>query len=247
MEEMEFNWKKWILLPITYLLIAVFASACTLVFCLPKGSPEGYNKLEELKSIITGMYIGEADEAYLEDMAASAMVDATGDRWSYYIPASQLQAAMDQKANAYVGIGVTINILEENAGFQIDKIEPNSPAQEGGVQIGDVIVAVDGKRVTEIGSDTAKSMVSGEENTQVTITILRDGQEQDIVLTRRTIMQQVAAGEMVTDTIGYIQINNFNERCAQETITLIEQLEAQGAKAMIFDVRLIPAAIRMKW
>ena len=245
MDEHEFNWKKWFLLPVSYILIAVLASAVTLVLTVPKSmQQDAYSKLEELKSVINEMYIGEADEVLLEDMAAAAMVEATGDRWSYYIPASQMQATMDQKANSYVGIGVTITILEDNQGFEVDMIEPDSPAKEGGVQIGDIIVAVDGKRVTDVGADTAKNMVAGKEGTQVTITVLRDDQELDLVLTRRKIMQVVASGQMVTDSIGYIQINNFNERCAQETIALIEQLEQQGAKAMIFDVRFNPGGYK---
>ncbi len=245
MDEQEFNWKKWILLPASYFLIAVLASAVTLILTVPRNlQQDNYSKLEELKSVINEMYIGEADETLLEDMAAAAMVDATGDRWSYYIPASQMQAAMDQKANAYVGIGVTISILEDNQGFEVDMIEPDSPAKEGGVQIGDVIVAVDGKRVTDVGADKAKNMVTGEAGSQVTITVLRDDRELDLVLTRRKIMQEVASGQMVTDSIGYIQINNFNERCAQDTIALIEQLEQKGAKAMIFDVRFNPGGYK---
>ena len=59
-------------------------------------------------------------------------------------------------------------------------------------------------------------------------------------LTRQSILREVASGKMVTDTIGYIQISNFNERCAQETKAIFADLESQGAKAMIFDVRFNP-------
>ena len=226
----------------SYLVVAALASAITLSAFAPKGS--GYSKLEELKALIMECYIGDADQKYLEDMAASAMVYATGDQWSYYIPAAQLQDVMNQKDNAYVGIGVTIITLEENQGFEVTRIEPDSPALTGGVQVGDIIVAVDGQRVSDVGSEVAMDMISGEEGTNVTITVDREGQQMDIALTRRQIIQAVATGRMVTDTIGYIRINNFNKRCAQETIALIDQLEQQGAKAMIFDVRFNPGGYK---
>lgn len=105
---------------------------------------------------------------------------------------------------------------------------------------GDVIVAVNGKSVTEVGSDAAQNMISGEAGTSVSITVLREETELTFQLTRQNILVEVASGKMVTDTVGYIQITNFNERCAQETIAIFEELESQGAKAMIFDVRFNP-------
>ncbi len=243
MEEQNYNWKKFLLKTVSYILVAALASFATL-FLLAGNSGRQYSKLEELKAVILKAYIGEKDETLLEDAAASAMVTATGDRWSYYIPASELETVKKQKANEYIGIGITIEILEDNQGFAVKLIEPDSPAQEGGIQPGDIIVAVDGKRVEEVGADTAKNMVAGKENTTVTVTVLRDDKEQDITMTRRKIVQVVASRRMVGDNIGYIQISNFNQRCAQETIALIDELEGQGAKALIFDVRFNPGGYK---
>ena len=243
-EEKSFSWGKLILRSLSYVIIAALASALTLAMFVPPRSDGQYSKLEELKSIITKYYIGDADEKVMEDMAASAMVDAIGDRWSYYIPAASLQSVMEQKDNAYVGIGVTITILEDDQGFEVTRIEPDSPAQAGGVQAGDIIVAVDGVRVTEVGAETAQNMVGGKEGTAVTITVLREGKELDLALTRRRIVQAVATGKMLPGDIGYIRIHNFNNRCAQETIALFDRLEGQGAKAMIFDVRFNPGGYK---
>lgn len=243
MEEQNFNWKKISLKTVSYILVATLASFATL-FLLTAHSGTRYSKLEELKAVILQKYIGDRNETLLEDAAASAMVTATGDRWSYYIPASQLETVKGQKANEYVGIGVTIHILENNQGFEVKLIEPNSPAQEGHIYPGDIIVAVDGKRVTEVGTESAQNMVAGKEGTAVTVTVLRGTQELDITMTRRKIVQVVASGRMVGDNIGYIQISNFNQRCAQETIALIDELESQGAKALIFDVRFNPGGYK---
>ncbi len=248
MDEMENSRKKPLMRFVSYVLVAVLASAISLA-CFGQGGSApvltvSSGKLQELKSLILNKYIGQADETLLEDMAAAAMVAATSDRWSYYIPASELQGHKEQKANAYVGIGVTIRVLEDESGFEILQVEPNGPAKEAGILPGDAIVAVDGQRVTELGTDTAQNMVAGEENTPVDITVLRDGQELTLTITRKKILVEVASGQMLTDTVGYIRIRNFDERCAEETIALIDALEQQGAQGMIFDVRFNPGGYK---
>lgn len=239
---------KWLLRVISYILVAALASIITLAVFLPhtmntKLTVNG-GKLHELKNLILDRYIGEADEKLMEDAAAAAMVAATGDRWSYYISADDMQAHTDQKANAYVGIGITITMLEDGSGFDVKQVEPGSPAQEGGLLPGDQVVAVDGQRISEIGTDTASSMVAGEENTTVDITYLRDGQEYTVTLTRKRILVEVASGSMLNETVGYIRIKNFDERCADETIALIDSLQEQGAKALVFDVRFNPGGYK---
>lgn len=249
MDEMENKGTKKLLRLLSYILVAALASAITLFFFSPQGNQGAAltikgGKLEELKNVILKQYIGEAEEAYLEDMAAAAMVAATGDRWSYYIPVEDVQYYEDQKANSYVGIGVTIRVTEDEKGFQIQQVEPDGPAREGGLLPGDVIVAVDGQSVEQVGINDASNMVGGPENTTVDITFLREGQTQTVTLTRRRILVQVASGQMVTDTVGYIKIANFDDRCCQETVDLIEELEAQGAKAFVFDVRFNPGGYK---
>ena len=107
---------------ISYILVAALSSGCTLFFFGNSSQPTGLtvkkDKLDELKGVIEKQYIGEADEAYMDDMAAAAMVAAVGDRWSYYIPADQMQAHEEQRANAYVGIGVTITVTEDETGSE---------------------------------------------------------------------------------------------------------------------------------
>lgn len=235
---------------LSYVLVAVLASVITLLFAVPTPQSAGTQltvnsgKLQQLEDIILNDYVGEADKTLLEDAAAHAMVLATGDKWSYYIPASDLKAHQEQRANAYVGVGITIIILEDNQGFDIQKVEPNGPAKAAGLLPGDVVVAVNGQRITDIGSDAASNMVSGEEGTDVDITVRRGEEELTVTITRSKILTVVAQGQMVSDTVGYIRINNFDDRCAQETIALYEQLEQQGAEAFVFDVRFNPGGYK---
>ncbi|MBQ6832319.1 MAG: PDZ domain-containing protein [Oscillospiraceae bacterium] len=229
----------------SYILVAALATAMTLAYYTDGGLPTAQSgKLQELKKLIVDKYIGDVDETLLEDMAAAGMVAGTGDQWSYYIPADQLQEHKDVMANAYVGIGVTIRSEENEQGFEILQVEPGGPAKEGGILPGDVIVAVDGQSVVGKDVEATKSIVVGDIGTTVDITFVRQGREQTVTLTRQEIMVQVASGQMLTEDVGYIRIKNFDSRCAQETIALYEELEQQGAKAFVFDVRFNPGGYK---
>lgn len=244
-ENREGKWKKRLMRTVAYLLVAALSSVLTLILYAWSGNASGGStKLRELEKILNAMYIGQIDQTEMEDMAAAGMVAGIGDRWSYYIPASELQGHQDTMSNSYVGIGVTISRLEDGSGFSVEQVEPDGPAKKGGIVPGDVIVAVDGQRVSVVGLDEAADMVSGEENTTVEITVLRQEQELTFSLTRTRVLVQVAAGEMVTDEIGYIRISNFDDRCSEETIALMEELEKQGARGFIFDVRFNPGGYR---
>ena len=103
--------KKNVLKVVSYLLVAVLASLVTMATVTYLDS--GDSKLDQLENLIVERFIGEADRTAMEDAAADAMVSALGDRWSYYIPASEYEAYQELMNNAYVGIGVTIQVDDE--------------------------------------------------------------------------------------------------------------------------------------
>ena len=227
----------------TYILVAALASGVTFFLCLGEGAL-GQTKLEQLENLILSCFIGDAEKTAMEDAAADAMVNSLGDRWSYYIPASEYAAHMEQMNNAYVGIGVTVTLLEDGSGIRVMQVEPGSPALEAGILPEDVIVEVEGQPLSVLGLDKAKQMIRGEEGTQVSVKILRGEEEKVFVITRKTIKTVVAKGQMLEDDIGLITIANFDSRCAGETIARIEELVAQGAKALVFDVRNNPGGYK---
>ncbi len=238
-EESSFGKKLYKLL--TYVLVAALASAVTYYFCL--GEISG-SKLMQLEKLILECFVGEADKGAMEDAAADAMVKATGDQWSYYIPASQYDAYMEQMRNAYVGIGVTIASKAGERGYEILQTEPTGGAHEAGIRAGDILFAVAQKNVLEIGLDAASELIRGEEGTQVELTVLRADETLTFTVTRKTIQVVVAEGEMLENSIGLVRITNFDERCADETLAAVKGLVEQGAKGLIFDVRFNPGGYK---
>lgn len=221
---------------LSYVVVAMLATAITLQMTMKTGT----GKLDRLENLIQERYIGEADGEAMEDAAAAAMVKATGDRWSYYIPASQYEAHKEQSENAYVGIGITIQQAEDGSGFLIVMVNQNGPAQEAGIQVNDLLIAVEDQDVREMTADQVRKLIRGEAGTKVSLTVMRQGEHQTLAVERRRIESAVATGQMLGDGIGLVKISNFDERCASESIAAVQKLQQEGAKKIIFDVRNNP-------
>lgn len=218
---------------LSYILVAALASAGTWLAAdrIPN------SKLERLTQAIDQKYIGQADTANLQDVAAEAMIAGLGDRWSYYISAKEYAAHLDRQNNSYVGIGVTIQMRQDGKGYNIVAVTPGGPAEEAGILAGDIATHADGTVLGELTTNQVREIIMGEKNTQVVLTLLRGEETLDVTVTRRVIHSKVAEGQMLTEETGYIRIDNFHDSAGKESIAEIEKLVDAGAQKLIFDVR----------
>ena len=232
--------KKFLLRTVSYLLVAIAASSVTFGLC--NYQPTG--KVAGLQALLERCYIGDMDQKTVEDAAASAMVEALGDRWSHYQTAEEYALYQDAMSNSYVGVGITISVREDEQGLDILEVTPNGPAQEAGVQAGDQLVAVDGTDIRGMTLAEVSDLIKGKEGTSVVLTLIRGEGEVELSVKRKRIESVVATGFLLEDKVGLITIANFDDRCAQETIEVIETLRSQGAEALIFDVRNNPGGYK---
>lgn len=229
--------KKKVLIVLSYVLVAALACGATLFFV---SASTDYNKLEDLENLILTSFAGDADKTKIEDAAADAMVNAMGDRWSYYVPAAELPSFLENSENAYVGIGVTVQATDDNSGLMVIAVQPGGPAEGAGVQVGDVIIQVDGESAQDRTVTEISAMIKGEEGTVVSITVLRSGEGITMSMTRKRMETTVASSKLLNEHVGLVTIQNFDERCADETIAAIKALLNQGADMLLFDVRNNP-------
>lgn len=235
---------KQLKLILSYILVALLASMLTMYLSTEPEQGNDYNKLDDLALLIEEYFIGEADRAAMEDAAASAMVDALGDQWSYYMTAQDYLAYQEQMQNAYVGVGITISIAEDGSGFEILKVDEGGPAEEAGMLPEDVIVLIEGQSTAGMTTAEARDLVRGKEGTQVNLSVRRGEETIEMSVTRRTVKTPVAKAQMLEDGIGLVTIYNFDDRCAQETVAAILSLQEQGAQKLIFDVRNNPGGYK---
>ena len=221
------NWRR----VLSYVLVAALASGATWAIA-PRTS-----KLENLATIIGNRFIGEADETKIKDAAANAMVQALDDRWSYYIPAEAYSAHVNNQNNEYVGVGITIMQRSDGTGYDIVEVNSGGPAEAAGLLAGDVLTHVDGESTADLDITALKSRIMGKQNTQVQITVLRGTETKTFSVTRKRIHTSAASGQMLADHVGYVSIQNFHNDAGKESIAVIEDLLAQGARALVLDVR----------
>lgn len=204
---------------------------------------DGLQKLYELKGVIDAYYIGEYDNSEMFESMSAGMVDGIDDKWSYYLTAEEYEDYNLSSANTYVGIGVTISYDEITGGYAITAVAEEGPARDAGFETGDIIIAVEGESVIDYDINTVKSMVVGEEGTSVEITILRESSERTLKPVRGIARYEVVTGEMLDSQIGYIKITNFEGGAADGFKKALNELIAEGATALVFDVRNNPGGM----
>lgn len=225
---------------LSYFLVAVIAAGTATLVCLAMNPHQEPQKLQQLEELIQEKFVAESDRTAMEDAAAAAMISSLGDRWSHYISASAYQSYVEQQNNAYVGVGITIDLSREGPGMYVSQVAEGGSAGEEGILPGDLVIAVDGQDITAMDSTQARSLIAGQAGTKVCLTVNRDGEELTFELERREIQTQVARGILLDGGVGLVTIENFETRCYQETVEAIESLLSQGATALIFDVRNNP-------
>ncbi len=201
-----------------------------------KEKAEKYARLEALDTYVRENYYTDLNEESLMDGILKGYVAGLEDPYSSYLTAEEYQDLMERESGQTVGIGVTAQLNE--AGYiQITEVQGNSPAEEAGLLPDDVIIAVEGEDVAELGFYEAINRVKGEEGTEVTITVLRGETEKDYTITRRPFDLITVIGELLDGNVGYIRISNFRENTVAQFQDILDVLLANGAESIIFDVR----------
>ena len=233
------------------MILVLMLAAAGVTFCVTyrelggrQASVPASAKTEEIAQYLDYFFIDDYDEGRLADGAATGMIAATGDEWSYYISAEDYARYEEQMNNAYVGIGVTILEDEAAGGFAITSVTEGGPAAVGGVAVGDVLTRVEGESALELGQEETVNRVRGEAGTEIQLTFERDGVPYVVTLIRGSIPTEVAAYAMTEDRIAVITIENFDSRCAEQAIAAVERALDEDAVGIVFDVRNNPGGLK---
>lgn len=239
--------KRFLKTALKVLLIAVIASASTLTIIyyalgLNQHSFSNLMRFVLAYRFIQTKYVGDTDDTKLIDSAIDGMVKSLGDPHSNYLDPDMYKILMEQTQGSFGGIGVIMG-MDKDGAIKIVSVMEDSPGQKAGLAEGDQIVAVDGTPVTEWPFDQVAAHVRGEAGTNVTLTILRDGQQQDFTVTRDNIKLKTVGHEMMDDGIGYIQIASFSEDTAKEFTDAYTDLQNNGMKGLVIDLRNDPGGL----
>ena len=223
------------LLAAVVLTAVVCVGGSILIFRASVGT-YGASLLEGLK-LVEDKFVGEYDETAAVDAALEGLVSGLGDRWSYYLTEEEYQAQNQRRTNQYVGIGVTVTYERED-GLLIQEVTAGGPAEAAGLRSGEVITAVDGVSLAGDARFEGSSLIQGEEGTTVSLEVLgAGGVSRTVEVARASMDTDPVEYEMLEGDVGYVRLLNFYDNSAARLEAAVAELQAQGAQAMIFDMR----------
>ena len=198
---------------------------------------EGALSLLEGLLLVNTRFVGEYEPVEAVDAALEGMVKGLGDRWSYYLNAEAYEAQNLRRKNQYVGIGVTVS-YERDEGLLILEVTPGSPAEEAGLLPGEVIIQAEGVSLAGEGRYQGSEYIRGEAGTTAVLEVLgTGGTTRTVEVRREAVATDPVSYEMLEDSVGYVKLANFYENSAQRLKEAVEDLQAQGARALVFDMR----------
>lgn len=193
--------------------------------------------LNRYRNIIDKYYLGEVDEEKLKEGAIKGYIEGLDDPYTEYISKEEMKDYLEDTMGNFVGIGIYMVKNTEANKVQVLAPIKNSPAEKAGILPGDLIVAVDGVNYTGDDMSVVSSKIKGEEGTTVTVEILRGTETKTFELKRENIKVNPVEGKVLANQIGYIEFSSFDEGTAKDFKAKYEELQKQGIKSLIIDLR----------
>ncbi len=201
-------------------------------FLLEKPHP-----LQEVLELIKNKYVDDVKLKDLSDTAIKAILEKL-DPHSVLIPAEDLQSVNEDIAGNFFGIGVEFNVIDDT--IQVINVVPKGPSEKAGILSGDKFIKVNDSIVAgiKISSEMIRKLLRGNNNTKVTVVILRDWKEKKVVINRGIIpVSSIDASYMIDSITGYIRLNKFSQVTYHEFMQALESLKKQQVQKLILDLR----------
>ena len=196
--------------------------------------------IDELYRQLIRNFDGEISDEDILEGQKSGLVDAAGDPFTEYLSVQETQAFNDGLNGTFEGIGAELG----KEGDFVVIVAPlrGTPADQAGIQSGDIIIEIDGEPSTDISVTEAVNRIRGPKGEIVTLTIIRGGEQLEIPIVRDTI--NIASVEWELDgSIGVISISRFGDDTVELSRQAAQELRDQGATSYILDLRGNPGGL----
>lgn len=199
--------------------------------------------LSEISDTVMANYLYPADEKTLNDGVKNGYVQALPDDFSMYLDEQQYKSYLDFENNSN-NIGIGVNTIYDSTldGILVIGVYEGSPAEGVGMVPGDLITAVGGVDVKNIGYyGTMSLLATGAEGETVSVSIRkRTGVNVVLTLAKTTVDAERITGEKLKDNIGLIKIKGFEQGDDSVFKDVLESLITRDCEKFVIDVRNNP-------
>ena len=202
-------------------------------------------KIESLASYIQSNYYEDVDTETLEEGLYAGLFDNL-DVYSQYYTAEEAKELFDTSVSGtYCGIGASLQQDDDSKAVTILHVYDGSPAQESGLQEGDVIISADSYEAASMDLTEFVNHIRGEEGSQVHLVIARSGEAENLEfdITRKNLVLPTVSSQMLENHTGYIQVTEFTEHTAEQFEEALDSLQGDGMTALIVDLRSNPGGM----
>ena len=206
---------------------------------------DAYNaKIQKIQTLLERYYIDDIDYDKMTEGLYAGLMESLGDPYSLYYSAEDYAEFNTETEGNYAGVGSTVT-TNKDGNPEFVKPFKNGPAYKAGILPGDILCEVDGESVLGLDLDYVVSLIRGEPGTSVHIKIYRDSISDYIELdvVRAQVEVETVEYQMLENNIGYVIVTEFDGVTADQFIEAIDDLEAQGMKGLIVDLRDNPGGM----
>lgn len=198
-------------------------------------------KMKIIENVIdTYFYKEDVDKDAMVDGIFKGMVESLGDPYSEYYSKEELESLYQDSLGVYYGVGAYVSLDTTTGLAKVSGIIADSPAEEADLRAEDIIYKVDDVDVTGMTLQETVSLIKGDENTTVKLTLIRDGKEIEKEVTRRKVESPTVKFEMLDDGMAYIQITEFDTVTVDQFTEAMAMARGNDMKGLILDLRSNP-------
>jgi carboxyl-terminal processing protease len=192
--------------------------------------------VDEALARISSDYYRPISKSQLANSSISGAVASLGDRFSHYLTPKEFREF--DSPPSFTGIGVVV--APQHKGLLIARVFDSSPAKRAGLRVGEVIVVVNGHKLTGLSAAASTALIKGPPGTEVVLGIERGARTHTVHVTRAVISEPVVASETHTVhgvKLGVVALATFSPESHREVATAVEKVLHEGARGIVFDLR----------
>lgn len=200
-----------------------------------------YTTVDEVYGVLKANYDGSLDDQALLDGLKKGLAQATGDPYTEYFTAEESKEFNQQLSGTFTGIGAELG-KQDNAIVIVAPIR-GFPAEKAGIKAKDVLLQINGEDALSLTLSDAVKKIRGPKGTEVTLTILRDGERKEFKIVRDDIKVPSVEYSVIDDNVGYIVVSRFSDDTNSLITEAARDFRSKQVNSVILDLRNNPGGL----